>query len=246
MIYNPVNPNPGRFAFIIPVYNHAGMVESVIEKTRSYKYPIIVIDDGSTDGTADRLAVLKDVKVITHPVNRGKGAAIKTGFNEAAGIADWAITIDADGQHDPADAAGMIASIPVGERPIVIGARRDMIGEDVPWTSRFGRGFSNFWVRASGGPPVNDSQSGFRIYPIPECIRLDARAERYQFEVEILARAGWKGIPVIEAPISVVYSPPTGRISHFRPFIDFCRNSSVFSGLIFRRIFIPRLFRRKW
>lgn len=236
----------GRFAIIIPVYNHEECVADVVRRSLALGMPVIVVDDGSTDRTAANIEGIKGVMVLHHTVNRGKGAAIKTGFAAAARFADWAITIDGDGQHDPADALRLIDAIPAGERPIVIGMRADMLGDDVPWTSRFGRGFSNFWVRASGGPRARDTQSGFRIYPLPEALELGARADRYQFEVEIMARAGWRGMAAVEAPISVTYSPGSGRVSHFMPFRDFMRNSAVFSRLIFQRIMVPRFIRRRW
>lgn len=231
------------FAVIIPLYNHEARIADVAESAKKLGFPVIVVNDGSTDGSMDNLRKVKGITIISHETNRGKGAALKTGFREALKIARWAITIDADGQHDPADTKNLIAAIPAGARPIVIGARQQMVGKDVPWTSRFGRGFSNFWIFCSGGPWVSDSQSGFRIYPLPEALQLGARADRFQFEVEILARAGWNRLPVIEAPVSVSYSPGTPRISHFRPFRDFMRNSATFSRLITSRIFIPRRFR---
>jgi glycosyltransferase involved in cell wall biosynthesis len=163
-----------------------------------------------------------------------------TGFAEASAVADWAITIDADGQHYPEDARKLIKAIPQKKRPIVVGARENMVGEHVPWTSSFGRKFSNFWVRTSGGPAISDSQSGFRIYPLPEALNLGTKARRFQFEVEILVQATRDGIPVIEAPVRVNYNPNGERISHFRPFVDFLRNSSTFTRLIFTRIFPPR------
>ena len=108
-----------------------------------------------------------------------------------------------------------------GERVIVVGNRQGMAGENVPWTSRFGRGFSNFWVWAAGGPWIADSQSGFRLYPLPEALQLGVRARRYQFEVEILVRARRSGIATVEVPVSVVYQPKGVRVSHFRPWRDF-------------------------
>ncbi|HPB69494.1 MAG TPA: glycosyltransferase family 2 protein, partial [Syntrophales bacterium] len=198
--------------------------------------PVCVIDDGSTDATAARLEEIVGVAVLRHETNRGKGAAILTGFDALAGRADWAVTLDADGQHDPNDIPGMIRAIPAGSRPIVVGRREGMIGADVPWTSRFGRKFSNFWVRAAGGPVLSDTQSGLRIYPLPEAARLGVRARRFQFEVEILVRAHWRGIPVIEAPVGVSYTPGMKRVSHFRPFVDFCRNAETFGRLIALRI----------
>jgi glycosyltransferase involved in cell wall biosynthesis len=226
----------GRFGLLIPVYNHAGGVVSVIERALALDLPVWVVDDGSTDGSAVLLARFRGVTVLRYEENRGKGEAILTGFSAMAGKADWAVTLDADGQHDPMDVPVLIRAIPAGKRPIVIGRREGMIGEDVPWTSRFGRQFSNFWVRAAGGPVLSDTQSGMRVYPLPEAARLDVRARRFQFEVEILVRARWAGIPVVEAPVRVFYTPGMKRISHFRPFVDFCRNSETFSRLIFLRI----------
>ncbi len=226
----------GRFAVLIPVYNHAGGVVSVIERALALNLPVWVVDDGSTDETAAVLARVHGITVLRHGTNRGKGAALLTGFEAMAGKADWAVTLDADGQHDPADIPSLIRTIPPGLRPIVIGRREGMIGDDVPWTSRFGRKFSNFWVRTAGGPVLSDTQSGMRIYPLPEVLGLGVRARRFQFEVEILVRARWQGISVLEAPVQVSYTPGMKRISHFRPFVDFCRNSATFTWLIFLRI----------
>ena len=98
--------------------------------------------------------------------------------------------MDGDGQHHPEDAQTLIRAIPTGIRPIVVGYRQEMSEAGAPWTSRFGRGFSNFWIRMAGGPLVTDSQSGLRVYPLPETLQLGVRARRYQFEVEVLVKAG--------------------------------------------------------
>lgn len=234
-----------RFAIVIPVYNHEERVRDVVEAAVRTGLPVIVVDDGSTDASSSRVMEIPGIRILRHPVNRGKGAALLTGFAEAAGIADWAVTVDADGQHDPAEITGVIKAIPSGLRPIVIGMRRGMNGVDVPWTSRFGRKFSNFWVWSSGGPLLSDSQSGFRVYPLPEVLELAVQSRRFQFEVEVLARATWKGIPILEAPVSVSYTPGVKRISHFRPFVDFMRNSSTFSRLILQRMFVSAATRRR-
>jgi glycosyltransferase involved in cell wall biosynthesis len=226
-----------RFAFIIPVYNHAATVAQVIKDAKALDLPVFVIDDGSTDNSYDQIKEIAGIKILRHERNIGKGAAIITGFAAVADVADWAITIDADGQHYPEDARKLIKAIPKKTRPIVVGARAGMTGIHVPWTSSFGRKFSNFWVQISGGPAILDSQSGMRIYPLPEALNLGTKARRFQFEVEILVQAKRKGIPVIEAPVRVNYNPNGERISHFRPFVDFLRNSSTFTRLIFTRIF---------
>jgi hypothetical protein len=160
---------------------------------------------------------------------------------EAAKIAHWAICLDADGQHDADDMVHLMGAIPMGQRPIILGQRKAM--ETAPWTSRFGRKFSNFWVWVSSGVRLSDSQSGFRIYPLPEVLDLDVRAGKYQFELEVLAKAAWQAMPIIEAPISVSYCPGGRRISHFHPWRDFVRNTQTFSRLIVRRVFTPRLWR---
>lgn len=232
-----IKKNNNRFAFVIPVYNHAGTVARVVRDARALGHPVFVVDDGSTDSTFDEIKNIQGIQILRHKQNLGKGAALLTGIAATAAAADWVITLDADGQHDPEDAQHLIQSIPDNKRPIIVGARQGMTGEHVPWTSSFGRKFSNFWVRTSGGPKISDSQSGFRIYPLPEALNLGVKARRFQFEVEILVQAKRKGIPVIEAPIRVYYNPEGGRISHFRPFVDFLRNASTFTRLIFRRIF---------
>lgn len=239
-ILSPGIDQKSRFAFVIPVYNHAGTVASVIRQTQAMGFPVFVVNDGSTDLTRDEIKGIKGIRIIDHKKNMGKGAALMSGFAAAAVEADWAITIDADGQHYPEDALNLIAAIPQEARAIVVGARKGMAGKHVPWTSRFGRKFSNFWVWMSGGPVLSDSQSGMRIYPLPEAIVLPTRARRFQFEVEILVQAKRKGLPVLETPVRVVYNPGGSRISHFRPFVDFMRNSSTFTRLIFTRIFSLR------
>lgn len=232
-----------RFAVIIPVYNHAETVVEVIRSVQTYSFPVIVVDDGSTDDTAIKLRAVKGIRVLTHSINIGKGAALITGMRAADGIADWAICLDADGQHDPKDIIALIAAIPKEKRPIVIGNRRGM--ETAPWTSRFGRQFSNFWVWVSGAPFLADSQSGFRIYPLPETLKLDVKSRRYQYEIEVLVKASWNNMPMAVAPIKVSYLPPGQRVSHFHPFFDFLRNTQTFSRLITRRVFTPSLWRSR-
>lgn len=226
----------GRFAVVIPVFNHGRTVRSVIQEVLALHLPVFVVDDGSTDAGRRMLQNTPGIHLLRHTVNRGKGAALLTGMQAAATTADWAITLDADGQHHAGDALVLMGAIVPGTRPIVVGHRTDMRQAGTPWTSRSGRAFSNFWVRLSGGPSIRDSQSGFRIYPLPEVLHLDVQARRYQFEVEVLVRAAWHRIPVIQAPVSVTYPIGSARISHFRPFVDFLRNSATFTRLIIQRV----------
>ncbi len=237
-----VNIEKMRAVVIIPVFNHGRTVIQVARKALGLGFPVFVVDDGSTETMPPFPEDLKTVVRLYHQTNQGKGTALETGMQAAADIADWAITIDADGQHNPQDALALLAAIPGNQRPIVVGVRQDM--RAAPWTSRAGRAFSNFWVRVSGGPRIADTQSGFRVYPIPETLGLAIHARRYQYEIEVLVKACWQGLPVIEAPVGVVYQSDIPRISHFHPFLDFLRNTVTFSRLITRRVFTPRLWVR--
>ncbi len=233
-----------RYAILIPAYNHGKKVRGVVERTLQLGLPVIVVDDGSTDSTPQVLASLPGVTVIRHKENQGKGASLLTGFAAALGLADWAVTIDADGQHYPEDIFALIQAVPEGERPLVIGNRAGMGHEDAPWTSRWGRRFSNFWVWASCGRWFSDSQSGFRVYPLPETMHLGTRSKRYQFEVEILVRAVWREIPIIEVPVRALYGPVAERASHFKPWLDFWRNTKTFARLVATRVFVPSRLRK--
>jgi len=118
----------------------------------------------------------------------------------------------------------------------VIGSRQGMTEATVPRGSRFGREFSNFWVRVVGGPRVSDSQTGLRAYPIAETLALGVRARRFEFEVEVLVRAHWSGMRVIEVPVSVIYPEKPQRISHFRLGLDSLRNAATFARLVSARV----------
>ncbi len=235
-----------RFAVVVPVFNHGRTLGRVVRQCTGLGFPVYVVDDGSTDGGAQTVELISGVRVLRHRANRGKGAALVTGMRAAAAQgARWAITLDADGQHDPDQARVLIESLqaaPGGTRAIAVGCRKAMLQAGAPWTSRFGREFSNFWIKMAGGPLTADSQSGLRIYPLPEVLNLGVVSRRYQFEIEVLVKAGWYGIPVIEAPIGVIYPPGGERISHFHPFLDFLRNTGMFTRLIFRRVVrgVPR------
>ena len=233
-----------RCAIVIPAYNHGRQLREVLDKALRFGFPVFVVDDGSTDSTLQILTSLSHVTVIRHEKNLGKGASLLSGFTSALKVADYAITIDADGQHNPDDIPSLVEAVPEGERPIVVGKRAGMDHQNVPRTSRWGRRFSNFWVWASCGKWLSDSQSGFRLYPLPETLRLGARSRRFQFEVEILVRAAWSGISILEIPVRAVYGPAEERISHFRPWLDFWRNTKTFTRLVASRILIPRMLRQ--
>ena len=224
-----------RLLVVIPLYNHGATVRSVVEKALAVHEQVLVVDDGSTDGGADRLTGLP-VTVLRHESNRGKGAAIQTAAREAARLGMTHIaTIDADGQHDPADLPGLLAVLEKTPLAVVVG-KRDFNTANVPGSSRFGRKFSNFWLRLQTGKSLGDTQSGFRIYPLRVIEGLKLGEVHFSFEVEILVKSAWAGVPLFDAPISVIYPPGDERISHFRGFMDNFRLTLLNTRLTLRSV----------
>ena len=207
---------------VIPVFNHAATVGDVVRGALEHAHTVIVCDDGSTDGSG-AAAQGAGAQLLTHPVNQGKGAALRTLLAEAhrKGFR-YAVSLDADGQHFPKDIAAIVEVAKKDPGSLVIGAR-DLAAAGAPGSSQFGRKFSNFWVWFESGQRVDDSQSGFRAYPLPETLALMGSRSRYDFEVEVLLRASWAGLTLRSTPIGVLY--PKDRITHFRPVADNVRIS---------------------
>jgi glycosyltransferase involved in cell wall biosynthesis len=232
-----------RPAFVIPVYNHGMRVGGVVQKALRMGAPVYVVDDGSDDFNPGVLDSISGATILRHSENMGKGAALLTGFAEAAKSSKWAVTLDADGQHNPEEAVRLLEAVPRGQRPLVVGRRRGMNHPNVPQTSALGRSFSNFWVWLSGGIRLPDTQCGFRLYPLPEVLHMGAKSRRYQFEVEILVLAAWRRMPVIDVDVNVEYQPRHERVSHFKAGPDFWRNTKTFARLTAERILLPRAYR---
>lgn len=209
-----------RVAIVAPTFNNAGTLADVLRALHTLGLPIIVVNDGSTDGTADVLTnhpiIVNAVTVLSHSQNRGKAAAMRIGFDHAhaAGFTH-AVTIDTDGQHDPADIPALLAASRLSPNALVVGSRPAAVN-GCPAANLAGRKISNLLVRLEGGVAVADSQCGLRVYPLAETLAIPARAARFGFETEILIRFGWAQLPVIEVPASCVYDLPGGRVTHFR------------------------------
>ncbi|MDH4100383.1 MAG: DUF2062 domain-containing protein [Nitrospirota bacterium] len=222
-----------KILIVIPLFNHGATVRDVAERTLAVHDRVLVVDDGSTDGGGDTLRGL-NVQLVRHEVNRGKGAAIMTAAREASRIGmTHVVTIDADGQHFPEDIPRLLEIAREDPLSIVVG-KRDFANASVPGSSRFGRKFSNFWLRVQTGRVLGDVQSGFRVYPVEVLERLDLHETHYSFEVEVLVKAAWAGIPLRDADISVYYPPAGERISHFRMFMDNFRLSVLNTRLTIR------------
>ncbi len=223
-----------RFAVVAPTYNNAGTLRNVIDQLLTLELPLFIVNDGSTDQTSSLLLDMAgDIQVVTHARNLGKAAAIKTGFAAAiqAGCTH-VITIDTDGQHDVSDVPKLIAIARSHQEALIIGERDD---RDVhyPRSSLSGRKWSNRFVKLESGLVVSDSQSGLRIYP-RSVMSLPVSASRYGFETEVLTRAGWANVQVIETPIRCIYEVSTGRVSHFRPWRDTISAFAMHARLLLR------------
>lgn len=219
----------------IPVYNNASTVRNVVQETRRYLNQVIVVDDGSTDGNVAEILAGTETTVLSHASNRGKGAALMTALEHVQSHGGtYMITLDGDGQHLPDDIPKFLDLLT--DDPAIVIGWRDFETADVPESSRFGRRFSNFWIWMETGLSLHDTQSGFRAYPV-ECVSaLHLRGTRYDFEIEVLAKAAWAGIELKEISIGVVYSEDTIRRSSFRPFLDNLRISLMHSRLAGRRL----------
>lgn len=208
-------PRGIKVLVVIPVFNHGRTLRPVVERALSAGAEVLVVDDGSTDEGIGSLSGLP-IQTVGHPSNLGKGAAILTGAREAARLGmTHIITVDADGQHDPAEYRRFLPIIEKNPFSVIVG-KRVFEENRAPFLSRFGRGFSNFWFRVQTGQVLRDTQSGFRAYPVELLLRLNLRCRRYAFEVEVLVKSAWAGIELQEVDISVHYPPKRERVSHFR------------------------------
>lgn len=223
-----------NIAVVIPTFNNRSTLRPVVEKAAASGLPVCIVNDGSTDGGPETLNGLAVARV-NFPVNKGKGAAILAGggWAEANGFTHI-ITVDADGQHDPADIPGFIEAIQEEPLSIVIGDRQ--FGEEVPVSSRFGRKWSNMWLWITCGRTVRDSQSGFRGYPVAALKKVACYGRKYDFEVEILVRSAWAGLGLTSIPVAVHYSDETKKASHFDPFMDNLRISRAYTRLVIRTL----------
>lgn len=211
---------------IIPTYNNAGTLSQVITDVLKYTSDVIVVNDGATDNTPDILKTFDgQIEVISHEANQGKGIALRNAFKHAVdGGFHYAVTMDSDGQHFAEDLPKFLEEIEKEPDSLVIGAR-NMSQENVPGKSSFGNKFSNFWFYVDTGIKLTDTQSGYRLYPIKKMQGIRYMTSRFEFEVEVIVKAAWKGIAVKNIPVRVHYEPGKKRISHFRPFADFTRIS---------------------
>jgi len=216
---------------LIPTYNNERTLNRVIDGVLKYTERIIIINDGATDSTSEILKSYPKLEQIHFPKNKGKGVALREGFKKAHELGyAYAITIDSDGQHYPEDIEVFISAIEKSPGSLLIGDR-NMDQEGIPKKSSFGNNFSNFWYTFETGVKLTDTQSGYRLYPLEKLANLHYFTNKFEFEIEVIVRASWKGVGVKNVPIQVLYDE-SERVTHFRPIKDFTRISILNTVLV--------------
>jgi glycosyltransferase involved in cell wall biosynthesis len=210
-----------RIVAIIPALNAERTVPRVITQARQQLEPVVVIDDGSTDATGDVARAVGAI-VLRHDVNRGKGAALKTGFKWARENGyDGVITLDADGQHLPSEIPKFLRRRETGGEDLIIGGRAHLFGQMLPRRRNANR-FSAWCIARCSGVPITDSQSGFRFYSSRLIDGIQLRTDGFDMESEVIVRAGRKGYRIVTIPIDLGFVDGLST-SHYKPLKDTLR-----------------------
>ncbi len=233
-----------KICVIVPTYNNGGTLRAVLDDILKYTDDVIVVNDGSTDSTESILSEYAGrVSAIHFGSNRGKGAALRTGFDAAYGQGySCAISMDADGQHLASDLPAFFKAAEENPGALIVGVRENLAHENKSAGSTFANRFSNFWFMLQTWTRVSDTQCGFRLYPLRTIRGIRFLTSRYEAELELLVASVWRGVKLVEIPVTVLY--PEDRVSHFRPFIDFARISILNTVLCVAAVIygLPRRF----
>lgn len=236
---------------VIPTYQNAKTLLKVVTDVHRVVDTVFVVDDGSNDGTAALLDKAtgneRPEKVLTHPKNCGKGAALKTGLTYARQQGfRYAVTVDADGQHRADDIPALLKAVEEEPDALAIGSR-GLQHENMPAKSTFANRFSNFWFALQTLQRLPDTQSGLRVYPLRRLHGLRWMSARYEAELTLLVFSAWAGVKLLPVPVSVYYPPRDQRVTHFRPGRDFTRISVLNTLLCFLMVVYgwPRIFCRQ-
>jgi glycosyltransferase involved in cell wall biosynthesis len=208
---------------LIPAYNEGRHIAEVVKGALRY-VPVVVVDDGSTDASGSA-AALAGAKVLVHKLNRGKGAALNTGFDYAVSHGfRAAITLDADGQHDPDEIPRFIEAFDQGKGDVVIGQRTF---EQMPGIRQAGNRIGTWLLGKAMGQHVPDNQSGYRLFGAHVLRKVRPTSTRFEAEVEILLRAQLAGFQIAWIPIKTIYAD---EVSHYHP----VRDSMLFLKMVWR------------
>jgi len=228
---------------LIPVYNNSITISAVTQSLLQQLKFVIIVDDGSDDGTEIIIEQLAHdypgtVSVIHHPQNRGKGAAVQSGLQQAAKLGyTHAIQVDADGQHDLNDLPAFLQGVTDNPKALLLGA--PIFDGDIPAIRKHGRKLTQAMIAMEMGTlNVPDAMCGFRAYPIASICRLGRMDPRMSFDPEVMIRAHWAGIPLLRIPTRVRYLPPEeGGISHFLMVNDNIRHTWIHIRLLLQAPF---------
>lgn len=235
-----------RLCAVIPSYRHVAALPTLTAALLSHCEAVIIVDDGNAEPERLAIAALNapdaGIRVLRHDENGGKGAALLTGFREAAALGfTHALQIDADGQHDVGDLPRFIEAARANPKALICG--QAMYDASVPKSRKFGRYITHFWVWIETASfDIADSMCGYRIYPLAPVSAIIARADigkRMDFDTEIAVNMHWRGVPVINMPTKVIY--PAGNVSNFAMLAD---NVSI--SLMHTRLVLQAPFRLLW
>ena len=215
----------GRILAVIPAFDAARSVGSVVEGCLEHLPDVLVVNDGSSDET-HAAAERAGARVIDHKANRGKGAALKTGFGVALDEGfDAVLSLDADGQHLPSEIPKFVEAFRGSGADLIIGDRSHLWGGMVPRRRNANR-FSAWSISKCAGVRVPDSQSGFRVYSTDMLRAIPIRANGFAAESEVIVRAGRAGRKIAFVPIDLGFVDGLST-SHYRPLLDTLRIAFV-------------------
>ncbi len=235
--------NNKKIAILIPAYNEEINIEKVISGCIKYKKDIVIINDGSTDGTANTVKAVPDpgsprIILLEHEINRGKGQALITGFeyivkNNYSGV----ITLDADGQHDVNEIADFLKTVADEDPDLIVG---DRLGKTkgMPLVRLLTNVFTSWVISKIAGRRISDVQSGYRYISSKALRTIKLETKNFDTEPEILIRASWYGYSIKNIPIKTIYHENT--VSHVNPITDTIK----FFKLVFRSLNWKRAFYR--
>ena len=210
-----------RVLVVIPAFNAAQTVGAIVRGCRDVLDDVLVVDDGSIDRTASEV-VDAGARVVSHPANRGKGAALKTGFGFAVQKGyDAVVTLDADGQHLPREIPKFLIARAETQADLIIGGRAHLFDQMLP-RRRMANRFSAWSIARCSRTNVTDSQSGFRLYSRELLLKARLRTDGFDLESEVIVRAGCDGFKVITIPIDLGFVDGLST-SHYKPVADSLR-----------------------
>lgn len=222
---------------LIPVYNNPKTIVRVVEEVLVYNLPIIVVDDGSDVQIETLLEKNEHITIVRHPLNQGKGVALRTGALRAKEMGySHCLTMDADGQHFAHDIPKFLNLFDdaFDNHRMIIGVR-NFKDCNPPKSSVIGRRIGNFWVWIESGVWVSDTQTGFRLYPV-DFLSYPSSTVRYEFETENLVKFLWSGGKVFEVSVKTLYDET--RVTHFDKLKDNLYMIILHTKLVLMRLFL--------